>query len=196
MDIGTILLLFGAVGSLDRVRGFSRDRWYLATVHRRPCNFWGNNDYLLLVYCWKFWPSVKINKHLLMNKSKTTVLAMMGNAVFYRNVLVMADYSSWSCKTRRMVRYDLLYYAVTGISTAGLEGPSNIDFNHGQSLLRLDWGAIFSSALGKVSAIWIQEIVWGVCVVCSNFYTKFRRLPRRSCEATGQIQNTKSRDNR
>ena len=91
-----------------------------------------------------------------------------------------------------------LYYAVTGISTAGLQGPSNIDFNLWVTAFYVLIGVpIFSSATGKIaSSILEYKRLSNLKASVQSTQispTKFRRLSSATkYEAAGQIQkNTK-----
>ena len=92
-----------------------------------------------------------------LNKGEATVFAMMGAALYSPEialgvvwimigVLIGVKLEGWSV-THSM------YYAVTGISTAGLQGPSNIDFNLWVTAFYVLIGVpIFSSATGKIAS--------------------------------------------
>ena len=94
-----------------------------------------------------------------------------------------------------------LYYAVTGISTAGLEGPSNVDFNLWVTAFYVLIGVpIFSSATGKVASsileyrrlYKLQASVQSAQITT----TKFRRLSSatRISGSGANAQNKKTED--
>eukprot|EP00944_MAST-04C_sp_MAST-4C-sp1_P009993 g9993.t1 len=134
-----------------------------------------------------------------LNKGKTTVFAMMGATLYSTEialgvlwimigVLIGVKLEGWSVTHS-------LYYAVTGISTAGLEGPSNIDFNLWVTAFYVLIGVpIFSSATGKVASAILEyrrlSNLEASVQSAQISTTKFRRLSS-ATEIRGDRANTK-----